>query len=100
MAVMAASTIVFGSLHLLAWDYAFTTVSEWCLWRTAALIEVYLLLLLLAINGAMATLDLLQRRDARRFLSTLHSTFKEFLDSPAQHCSSPNSGVLVMKLED
>jgi len=85
---------------LLAWDYASTTVSEWCLWRTAALIEVYLLLLLLAINGAMATLDLLQRRDARRFLSTLHSTFKDFLDSPAQHCSSPNSGVLVMKLED
>lgn len=34
---MAWSGMVFGSLHLLAWDFAFPTVAEKWLWRAAAL---------------------------------------------------------------
>lgn len=93
MAVMKASTIVFGSLHLLACNYAFPTVPERWLWRAAALVGAYLPLLPLAINDVTAMLDHLEQMDARRSPSTLHSTFKEFVVSPP-HSSSPNSRAL------
>ncbi|KAL8727479.1 MAG: hypothetical protein Q9166_006003 [cf. Caloplaca sp. 2 TL-2023] len=98
-AIWAAATISFGSLHLIAWDFTFPTVSEQQIWRLAAVVAAYLPLLPLAINYITATLDLFERKDANRFLHTLYSTYQEFVMSSPRCATSPTHKTLLSRLE-
>ena len=97
-AVWATATIVFGSLNLIAWNFTFPTVSEQRMWRITAVVAAYLPLLPLAINYITATLDLLERKAANRFLRTLHSTYQEFVISSPRCANSSNHRTLLRRL--
>ncbi|KAL8685035.1 MAG: hypothetical protein Q9224_006007, partial [Gallowayella concinna] len=99
-AVWATATIIFGSLHLIAWNFTFPTAFERRLWRTAGVVAAYLPLLPLAINYITATLALFERKDATRFMRTLQSTYQDFVMSSQRRMNSPTENVLLSRLEE
>ena len=96
--VWATATIAFGSLNLIAWDFAFPTVYEQGIWRVAAVVAAYMPLVPLSINYITATLDLFERRAAHRFLRTLYSTYQEFVLSSPRYADSPSHRTLLRRL--
>ncbi|KAK2593843.1 hypothetical protein QQS21_008458 [Conoideocrella luteorostrata] len=64
-------TIIFGIIHLIAWNYRYPTVVECWAWRATTLIAVCFPAISLAVTSISAGLALGELHDGRTFASTL-----------------------------
>lgn len=81
--LMAGSSLVFGGLHCLAWDFEFSTRIELICWRAASLTSAVLPLVTLAINAFLGYLvtSYLDKHFESRWLAEMNHNFGDQQDS-------------------
>jgi hypothetical protein len=79
-------TLVFGSIHLIAWDFSFPTFAEKILWRVGGIATMALPLVPMLVNSAVSTCLYKLQNEVDRFESNIVSVWEAYV---AENPSAP-----------